>query len=328
MVLAIPVLHLDLGISDAGNNPESFTSRRAYDLLSQGFGPGFNGPILIGVRIDDPSAIGAVERLPSSLEQVEGVASVSEANFNEARTAATFTVIPATAPQSQETEVLVHRLRRVVHEQAKVAEAEAFAGGATAVFIDVGDKVAARMLLFLVAVIGASFLLLMAVFRSVLVPLKAAIMNLLSIGAAYGVLVAIFQWGWFGSVLGVEGKAPIDSFLPIFLFALLFGLSMDYEVFLISRIREEYLRTGNNTESVARGLSLTTRVISAAAAIMVAVFLSFALGDQRVIKEFGIGIHIRGRHPRPADPRAVAHAAAGRCQLVVSSLAGPPHPQD
>jgi RND superfamily putative drug exporter len=153
----------------------------------------------------------------------------------------------------------------------------------------VGDKIAASMPLFFVAVIGLSFLLLMAVFRSVLVPLKAAIMNLLSIGAAYGVLVAIFQWGWFGSVFGVEGKAPIESFLPIMLFAILFGLSMDYEVFLISRIREEYLKSGNNTESVARGLSVTTRVISAAAAIMIAVFLSFALMQGREIKEFGIG---------------------------------------
>jgi RND superfamily putative drug exporter len=289
LVLAIPALHIDLGIADAGNNPESFTSRRAYDLLSQGFGPGSNGPILVGIRIDDQNAVGAVERLPSSIEQVEGVASVSPVEFNEARSAATIMVIPTTAPQSQETKELVHRLRGVVHEQAKAAGAEAFAGGPTAVFIDVGDKIAASMPLFFVAVIGLSFLLLMAVFRSVLVPLKAAIMNLLSIGAAYGVLVAIFQWGWFGSVFGVEGKAPIESFLPIMLFAILFGLSMDYEVFLISRIREEYLKSGNNTESVARGLSVTTRVISAAAAIMIAVFLSFALMQGREIKEFGIG---------------------------------------
>ena len=289
LVLAVPVLRLDLGLDDDGNRPESRTSRRAYDLLSQGFGPGFNGPILVGVRTDDPSAAEAVERLPSSLEQVEGVASVLPVEFNEPGTAATFTVIPTTGPRSQETEELVHRLRRVVHEQAKVAGTEAFAGGETAVFIDLGDKIGASMPLFLAAVIGLSFLLLMALFRSVLVPLKAAIMNLLSIGAAYGVLVAIFQWGWLGSVFGVEGKAPIESFLPIMLFALLFGLSMDYEVFLISRIREEYLRTGNNTEAVARGLSVTTRVISAAAAIMVAVFLSFALMPGREIKEFGIG---------------------------------------
>jgi len=289
LVLAIPMLHIDLGVSDAGNNPESYTSRRAYDLLSQGFGPGLNGPILVGVRIDNPDAIGAVERLPSTLAQVEGVAAVLPAEFNEARTAVTITVIPKTAPQSQETERLVHRLRGVVHQEAKAAGAEAFAGGATAVFIDAGDKISASMPLFFAAVIGLSFVLLMAVFRSVLVPLKAAIMNLLSIGAAYGVLVAVFQWGWFAGVFGVEKTGPIESFLPIMLFALLFGLSMDYEVFLISRIREEYLRTRNNTEAVARGLSVTTRVISAAAAIMVAVFLSFTLMPGREIKEFGVG---------------------------------------
>ncbi|HJX61718.1 MAG TPA: MMPL family transporter [Dehalococcoidia bacterium] len=289
LVLAIPMLHLDLGVSDAGNNPESLTSRRAYDLLSQGFGPGFNGPILVGVRIDNPDAVGAVERLPSTLGQVEGVAAVAPAEFNEARTAATITVIPTTAPQSQETEELVHHLRGVVHQEAKAVGIEAFAGGATAIFIDAGDKIAASMPLFFVAVIGMSFVLFMAVFRSVLVPVKAAVMNLLSVGAAYGVLVAVFQWGWFGSVFGVEKTGPIESFLPIMLFALLFGLSMDYEVFLISRIREEYLKTRNNTEAVARGLSVTARVISAAAAIMVAVFLSFALGPSREIKEFGIG---------------------------------------
>jgi RND superfamily putative drug exporter len=289
LVLAVPMLHMDLGVSDAGNNPESYTSRRAYDLLSQGFGPGLNGPILVGVRIDNPDAVGAVERLPLTLGQVEGVAAVLPAEFNEARTAATITVIPNTAPQSQETEELVHRLRGVVHQEAMAVGAEAFAGGATAVFIDAGDKISASMPLFFALVIGLSFVLLMAVFRSVLVPVKAAIMNLLSIGAAYGVLVAVFQWGWFAGVFGVDKSGPIESFLPIMLFALLFGLSMDYEVFLISRIREEYLRTHNNTEAVARGLSVTTRVISAAAAIMVAVFLSFSLMPGREIKEFGLG---------------------------------------
>ena len=289
LVLAIPVLHLDLGVSDAGNNPESSTSRRAYDLLSQGFGPGFNGPILVGVRIDNPNAVEVVERLPSTLGQVKGVASVSPVEFNEAHTAATITVIPTTSPQSQETEELVHRLRGVVHQEAKAAGTEAFAGGATAVFIDAGDKIATAMPVFFVAVIGMSFVLFMAVFRSVLVPVKAAIMNLLSVGAAYGVLVAVFQWGWFASVFGVEKTGPIQSFLPIMLFAILFGLSMDYEVFLIGRIREEYLKTRNNTEAVARGLSVTARVISAAAAIMVAVFLSFSLMPSREIKEFGVG---------------------------------------
>lgn len=290
LLLAMPVLDMRLGIADDGNNPESFTSRRAYDLLAQGFGPGFNGPILLGVRIDDASAVETVDRLPTSLRQVEGVASVSPVSFNEARSAATITVIPKTAPQSDETERLVHRLREAVPKALAGSGAEAFAGGPTAMFIDAGDKIASRMPVFFTAVIGLSFVLLMAVFRSVLVPLKAAVMNLLSIGAAYGVLVAVFQWGWFGDLLGVHREGPIESFMPMFLFAVLFGLSMDYEVFLISRIREEYLRSGNNAEAVAKGLSVTTRVISAAAAIMIAVFLSFGLSDQRVIKEFGLGL--------------------------------------
>ena len=291
LVLAFPVLSLRLGSSDAGNNPTSFTSRRAYDLLSEGFGPGFNGPILIGVGINDAGAADAVQALPAIIEQEDGVAMVSPIPlFNQTGSAAIINVIPETTPQADETKELIARLRRLVPEALEGSGAEAFVGGPTAAFIDVGDKITSRMPLFFTAVIGLSFLLLMAVFRSVLIPLKAAIMNLLSIGAAYGVLVAVFQWGWFGAILGVQREGPIESFVPMMLFAMLFGLSMDYEVFLLSRIQEEYLRTGNNSEAVARGLSVTTRVISAAAAIMVAVFLSFAVSDQRVIKEFGIGL--------------------------------------
>ncbi len=290
LVLAIPVLHMDVGVADAGNNPVSVTSRRAYDLLSEGFGPGFNGPILVAVRIDGGGAIDTIEALPSSLQDIEGVASVLPANFNEARSAATITVIPKTAPQSQQTEELVDRLRHVVPQAIEGTQAQAFVGGSTAAFIDMAQKMTSSMPLFFTAVVGLSFLLLMAVFRSVLVPLKAAAMNLLSVGAAYGVLVAVFQWGWFGGVFGVDRGAPIESHLPIVLFAILFGLSMDYEVFLISRIREEYLKTGDSAEAVARGLSATTRVISAAAAIMVAVFLSFTLSEEREIKQAGLGL--------------------------------------
>ena len=165
-------------------------------------------------------------------------------------------------------------------------------GGTTAIFIDIGERVRERMPIFFAAVIGASFLLLMIVFRSLLVPVKAAIMNVLAAGSAFGILVAIFQWGWGADLIGLEGTGPIESFLPMMMFAVLFGLSMDYEVFLVSRVREEYLATGDNAEAVARGLAATSRVISAAAAIMVAVFLSFALSDQRVVKEFGIGLAV------------------------------------
>jgi RND superfamily putative drug exporter len=288
--LAAPVLAMRLGTSDAGNNPPSYTSRRSYDLLSRGFGPGFNAPIIVGFAVNDAAAATKVEQLPAALKGVDGVAGVSPPTFNQDRSAAVITVFPSTEPQAQETADLVHRLRTMVHQSFNGSSGQALVGGTTALVIDVGDKISAGLPLFFGAVIGLSFLLLMAVFRSVVVALKAAAMNLLSIGAAFGVMVAIFQWGWLGNIVGVHREGPIEAFLPMMLFAVLFGLSMDYEVFLVGRIREEYLRTGDNTESVARGLSLTTRVISAAAAIMIAVFLSFALSDQRVVKEFGIGL--------------------------------------
>ncbi len=290
LLLAAPLLDIRLGVSDAGSNPESATSRRAYDLLADGFGVGFNGPILIGVGVNSSGAGAAVEGLPQRIGSIENVAGVSAPRFNDDRTAATLRVIPETAPQSAETEELVHRLRKEADAWQSGQDVEIFVGGPTAVFIDLGDKIASRIPYFFAAVIGLSFVLLMMVFRSLLVPLKAALMNLLSIGAAYGVIVAIFQWGWFGDVFGVTRTGPIESFVPIVLFAVLFGLSMDYEVFLVSRIREEYLVHGDNTQAVARGLSVTTRVITAAAAIMIAVFLSFALSDQRIVKEFGLGL--------------------------------------
>jgi RND superfamily putative drug exporter len=290
LMLAAPVLTMRLGSSDAGNRPASSTTRRAYDLLSEGFGPGFNGPVLVGFNLDAPGSAAAVEAVLPVIGSEDGVAAVSGPSFNEARSAATILVVPDTAPQSEETNDLVQRLRQVVPAAVEGSGIEALVGGTTAVFIDVDDKIRSRMPLFFAAVIGLSFILLMAVFRSVLIPLKAALMNVLSVGAAYGVLVAVFQWGWFGDVVGVDGTGPIESFLPMIMFAVLFGLSMDYEVFLVSRIQEEYLESGDNAESVARGLSATTRVISAAAAIMIVVFLSFALSDQRVIKEFGLGL--------------------------------------
>ena len=292
LIMAVPLLSLRLGSSDAGNNPTAYTSRRAYDLLSQGFGPGFNGPILLVVRVDtpdDPATIARVEALPAALKRIAGVDAASPPRFNAAKTAAIITVTPTTSPQSAATSVLVQRLRTDLAPTLQGSGATVLVGGATAMFIDIGDRIASRLPLFFGAVIGLSFLLLMAVFRSVLVPLKAALMNLLAIGAAYGVLVAVFQWGWLGGLIGVR-PGPVESFLPMFLFAILFGLSMDYEVFLVSRIREEYLLSRDASASVARGLSLTTRLITAAAAIMVSVFVSFAFGDNRIIKEFGIGL--------------------------------------
>jgi len=209
---------------------------------------------------------------------------------NPAGDTALLTVIPGTKPQSGETKALVHRLRReTVPSATASAPMRVYVSGLVAFFVDVQDRISSRMPLLFVGVIGLSFLVLTVVFRSIVVALKAAIMNLLSIGASYGVLVAVFQWGWLGGLIGID-KGPIETFIPMMMFAILFGLSMDYEVFLISRVREEYLRTGNNAEAVSHGLAATARVITAAAAIMVAVFLTFVLGNDRVIKEFGIGL--------------------------------------
>ena len=292
LVLAYPALDVRLGSSDAGSNPSSLSSRRSYDLLAEGFGAGYNGRFVIGAALENEEQAAIFETLPRALAAEPNVASVSPALINPGRTAGLIVLIPESAPQDEETDELVHHLRGSLPELTGHTGMEVLVGGATAIFIDIGERVRDRMPVFFVAVIGASFLLLMVVFRSLLVPIKAALMNVLAAGAAFGVLVAVFQWGWGASLIGLEGTGPIESFLPMMMFAVLFGLSMDYEVFLVSRVREEYLETGDNAEAVARGLAATSRVISAAAAIMVAVFLSFALSDQRVVKEFGMGLAI------------------------------------
>jgi RND superfamily putative drug exporter len=219
------------------------------------------------------------------------VAVVAPAEVNAAGDAAIVTVIPRGAPQDAETTALVHRLRdEAVPAALEGTGAEAYVGGLTAVFIDLSDKVASRLPVFIAAVVGLSFLLLMVVFRSVLVPLKAALMNLLSIGAAYGVVVAVFQWGWGAGLIGLDETVPIVSFVPMFMFAVLFGLSMDYEVFLLSRIREEHLAGRDNRTAVVNGISSTARVITSAALIMICVFSGFVLGPQPIVKMFGVGL--------------------------------------
>ena len=290
LLLAAPVLDLQLGTSDSGNNPTTFTSRRAYDLITEGFGPGANGPVLVGLIIDNPAAIEKVQALPASLSNFNNVQQVSAPRFNEDKSAAVITVLPKSSPQDQTTVDLIHDLRDHLRATFRDTGATPLVGGSTALFIDVGQQQSARLPWFLASVLALSFLLLMAVFRSLLVPVKAVFMNLLSIAGSFGVLVAVFQWGWLAGVIGVDKKGPVEAFLPMLLFAVLFGLSMDYEVFLVSRIREEYVDSGDNSEAVARGLSVTSRVITAAAAIMVAVFGAFALSDQRVVKEFGVGL--------------------------------------
>jgi len=289
LLLASPALKMRLGFTDNGNNPTSTHTRRAYDLLTQGFGPGFNGPLILAVDLSGGGR-DRLEQIRAAVQAAPGVTEVAPVTENPAGDTALISVVPATSPQDPATKSLVHRLReRVVPDAAAGTGAKVYVGGGLAGFIDAQDRISSRMPWMFAGVIGLSFLLLTMVFRSIVVAAKAAVMNLLSIGASYGVLVAVFQWGWLSSIVGID-KGPIETFLPMMMFAILFGLSMDYEVFLISRVREEYLRTGDNAVAVSHGLAATARVITAAAAIMVAVFLTFVLGDERVIKEFGLGL--------------------------------------
>jgi RND superfamily putative drug exporter len=290
VVLAIPVFGMRLGFSDEGNYPESTDTRIAYDLLAEGFGPGFNGPMLVVTDVPEGTDPAALEAITAALADAEGVAFATPAVPNEDGTAALWRVIPETSPQDEATSQLVERLRDDVLPQA-VGDSglDPLVSGSVAILADFSTYLSARLPLFFAAVLALSFLLLMAVFRSILVPLKAVLMNLLSIGAAYGVVVAGFQWGWLGGILGFEG-APVEPFLPMMMFAIVFGLSMDYEVFLLSRVREEWLRTGDSHESVANGLAATARVITAAALIMVFVFGGFLLEDDRIVKLMGTGL--------------------------------------
>jgi putative drug exporter of the RND superfamily len=275
-----------------GNQPTDFTVRRAYDLISEGFGPGANGPLLLAAETPGgESDVQALEALSGELNQTDGVAFASEPIPNESGDAAIIQVQPTTSPQDKETAHLVNRLRDDVVPQAVAGStADVKVGGATAAVVDFSRYTADRLPWFIAAVLVLSFILLTVVFRSLLVPLKAVIMNLLSVGAAYGILVAVFQWGWGSSLLGVGREGPIDAWIPRMLFAVIFGLSMDYEVFLLSRIREEYDRTHDNATAVANGLAATARVITAAAAIMFCVFFSFVLGADRSLKIFGFGL--------------------------------------
>jgi RND superfamily putative drug exporter len=291
LALALPVLSLRLGFVDAGNDPAGSQTRQAYDLLAKGFGPGFNGPFELAIELPAGGDHAAqLTQLGHAISATPGVASVSPAITNPTGTTAVMRVSPTTAPQDAATTTLLHRLRREVIPGAIAGTGiKVYVGGFSALTDDFANLLGQRLPLFIAVVLLLSFLLLMAVFRSIVVPIKAAVMNLLSVGAAYGVIVMIFQFGWGKQLVGVSKQGPIQAFLPIMMFAILFGLSMDYEVFLLSRIREEYLRTGNNGQAVADGLSATARVITAAAAIMCTFFLSFVLGDNIIIKLFGIG---------------------------------------
>ena len=295
LALAAPAVDMRFGMPDAGNGSEDLTSRRAYDLISEGFGAGANGPFLVAVDLaatgSDDAATTAVDRLAADLDATDGVATVVPPVVNEAGDAAVISVVPETGPQDEATEALVHTLRDDVIP-ASVADTgiDASVGGTTASFIDDSEQTASRLPLFIGGVVVLSFILLMSVFRSLAVAIKAAFMNILSIGAAYGVMTVAADGGWLGGLVGIDEATPVPGWLPMTMFAVLFGLSMDYEVFLLSRVREEYVRTGDNRRAVADGLANTARVITAAAAIMVTVFGAFVLEDAVFLKLAGLGL--------------------------------------
>ncbi|NUK00903.1 MMPL family transporter [Streptomyces lunaelactis] len=289
LTATLPVLGLRVGLPDDGSLPHSRTERRAYDLVAEGFGPGTNGPLVIAA--DPAGDPGVLDRLVATVAADPGIASVAPTHIDRATGIATLVVFPTTSPQDKATADTIARLRTGVLPTAiGHGPARAHVGGAAASLSDVGQRTSQRLPVLVAAVLAMSFLLLMLVFRSILVPLKAVLLNLLSIGAAYGIMVAVFQWGWGGALIGLEATVPIVSFIPAFLFAILFGLSMDYEVFLLSRVREEYLRTGDNGTAIVEGISGTARIITSAALIMVAVFLSFAVAEDPSTKMFGLGL--------------------------------------
>jgi RND superfamily putative drug exporter len=278
---------MQLGQVDAGSDPKGSPTRVAYDTLAEKFGPGFNGPIevVLSPYADEAGA----KQVVAAIAKDAGVETVTPPMINAQQQVTLITLIPKSAPTDEATQQLVSRLpgevQGIVGSDVKV-----YATGVTAGLLDLSERIAQRLPLFIGAVILLSFLLLLIEFRSIFVPLKAAVMNVLSIGAAYGAIVAIFEWGWGGRFIGVPETVQIEAYVPMMMFAILFGLSMDYEVFLISRIREEHLRGATTLESVEIGLSYTARVITAAALIMITVFLSFVLMDNVVVKMFGIGL--------------------------------------
>ncbi|MER7755291.1 MMPL family transporter [Kitasatospora sp. NPDC097643] len=295
-VLSIPLLSIQLGYIDDGADSTDFTDRRAYDLMSQAFGPGSNGPLTVVV---DQSAVPAANRpavqtaVQQSLTGLADVASATPLQTSPDGAVLFDTVIPAGAPQDRSTTDLVNHLSDTVLPDAVAGTgAKTYVTGNTAAQVDFLDIVSSRLLLIIAVVVGLAFLVILVVFRGLLVAVKAAVLNLLSIAASYGVVVAVFQWGWGGPALGVSGKVPIESYVPMMMFAIVFGLSMDYEIFLLSRVHEAWLRTGRSHDSVAHALEITARVISCAALIMVSVFAAFIVSDNIVIKMMGLGLAV------------------------------------
>jgi RND superfamily putative drug exporter len=286
----LPVFGLRLDPSDSGNDPAHTSTRQAYDLLARGFGPGFNGPLYIVAELPNRDAVATLPALRATVARTPGVVAVTPARVSPSGTVALIEAYPSSAPQAAATTDLVNRLRHeVVPQVSRQTGVPVLVGGFTAGAIDFAHVLSSKLPLFIGIVVVLSALLLFVIFRSVVIPIQAALMNLLSIGGALGVTVAVFQWGWLGGVLGIE-KGPIEPWIPVLMFAVVFGLSMDYEVFLVSRVREEWVRRRDASSAVADGIAFTGRVISAAAAIMVCVFLSFMFGNERAVKEFGFGL--------------------------------------
>jgi RND superfamily putative drug exporter len=301
VLLLLPIFGIRLGLTDQGSDPKGSTTKKGYDLLAEGFGPGFNGPLLIVTKVGDDLSTEPTQKVVDRLKADPAVASVSGTAYlggddpakPTAGGAAITTAYPKDAPQSKEVSDLVQHIRDDVVPGAVAGSGqEVYVGGATAVFEDFNDVIAGKLLLFVGVIVGVSFLLLTLVFRSLVVALVAAVMNILSAGAAFGIIVAVFQWGWGLELLGVSRTGPIISFLPVILFSVLFGLSMDYEVFLLSRVHEEWIKRKDNTEAVLHGLASTGRTITAAMSIMAVVFLAFVLEDNIIIKAFGLGLAI------------------------------------
>jgi len=293
LVLAIPTLALRLGTADSGNDPAGSTTYKSYEMLAKGFGEGFNGPLTVVAKVQDAAERANVSKLITAMQHTSGVASVSEsAVVSEGKGAIdVITVIPTTSPQSSATANLVTTLRdHVIPNVLSGTGVQAHVGGEVAVNVDFASVLTAKLPLFLAVIVGLSFLLLLLAFRSLLIPFTAAVMNLLAAAASFGVVTAFFEWGWGSKLLGMGGAGPVEAFLPVMLIAILFGLSMDYQVFLVSRMHEEWTRVGCTTRAVKCGQTETSRVITAAATIMICVFCAFAFGSQRVIGEFGIGL--------------------------------------
>ena len=290
LVLAIPLFSITLGQPDNGTNPTSDSSRQAYDLISQGFGVGVNGPLAVVVKLPNQSSAdnsSLLSTMQSDISKTAGVASVTPAAVNSDGTTAVFNVIPTTRPQATATTNLVTTLRDDVLPKE---HATSYVTGTTAGAVDFTNQITSRLAWVIIAVVAISFILLTIAFRSVVIATKAAVLNLLSIGAAYGVIVAIFEWGWGASLIGLHSTLPIPAYVPMLVFCIVFGLSMDYEVFLLSRVHEAWLVTRDPHRSVAIGIGATARVITTAAAIMVVVFTSFVLNPDPTVKMLAIGM--------------------------------------